>query len=166
MATNTYNETTDLILGEELLLYVKEGTDLIPVAYATSHALSLNADSIDTSSKFSGVWKTAFPGQIGWTITAESLISRSTGHMSFQTLAKKAAKRVAIEVVIAQRKETPLDTEDQFAADEAKTWYSGLAYITALDKKADRGAICTSSITLQGAGALKGATGANLELEP
>lgn len=157
--TNTYKEATDTVLGEELLLYISTGGSLQPVAFASSHTLSMSADTIDTSNKMSGAWKAGVAGQIGWSISAEALVSRAVGHMSFATLADLMAKRKPIEVYIAERKATPLETEDPFAADIAKTWTSGTAYITSLDKKADRGAICTSSITLQGTGALVGANG-------
>lgn len=160
---NTYDESADLIRGEELLLYIKVGEVLTPIAFASSHTLSLSADTIDTSNKMSGAWKAAIAGQIGWTVTAESLLSKTAGHLSFATLAKLMAKRAPVEILIAERKATPLETEDPFTADTAAKWNSGTAFITSLDKKADKGAICSSSITLQGTGALKDSTGASLE---
>ncbi|BEG98106.1 phage tail tube protein [Bacteroides sedimenti] len=160
---NTYEESTDLLRGEELLLYVKSGEKYIPIAFASSHTLSLSADTIDTTNKFSGQWKTVIAGQIGWQVSAESLVSRTTGHMSYQTLAKLMAKRQPIEVVMAEPKATPGELDDEFAMDETKKWNAGTAYITSLDKKADKGAICSSSITLQGTGALKDSTGVALD---
>ena len=164
MATGVrYDESKDLIRGEELLIYVNDGAKTLPIAFASSHSLSLSADTIDTSNKMSGRWKAAISGQLGWQLTAEALLSKGTGHLSFQTLAKLMAKGSPVEVVIANAKTVVAPEDDAFAIDATKKWYSGTAFITSLDKKADKGAICSSSITLQGTGALKDSTGVDLD---
>ena len=150
-----YNETTDLIRGEDMMLYVREntGTDLAPVwadtpvAYATSNSVSYSLDTIDTSNKLTGNWKSALPGQIGWTVSTEALISNTTGHMSFQTLETMMIARNPIVVKFGK-------VGAGFALDTTTTYRSGYAIITALDLNTERGGICTSSITLQGNGKL------------
>lgn len=150
-----YNETTDLIRGEDMMLYVREntGTDLAPVwadtpvAYATSNSVSYSLDTIDTSNKLTGNWKSALPGQIGWTVSTEALISNTTGHMSFQTLETMMIARTPIMVKFGK-------VGAGFALDTSTTYRSGYAIITALDLNTERGGICTSSITLQGNGKL------------
>ena len=150
-----YNETTDLIRGEDMMLYVREntGTDLAPVwadtpvAYATSNSVSYSLDTIDTSNKLTGNWKSALPGQIGWTVSTEALISNATGHMSFQTLETMMIARQPIVVKFGK-------VGAGFALDTTTTYRSGYAIITALDLNTERGGICTSSITLQGNGKL------------
>lgn len=150
-----YNETTDLIRGEDMMLYVREntGTDLAPVwadtpvAYATSNSVSYSLDTIDTSNKLTGNWKSALPGQIGWTVSTEALISNTTGHMSFQTLETMMIARTPIMVKFGK-------VGAGFALDTTTTYRSGYAIITALDLNTERGGICTSSITLQGNGKL------------
>ena len=150
-----YNETTDLIRGEDMMLYVREntGTDLAPVwadtpvAYATSNSVSYSLDTIDTSNKLTGNWKSALPGQIGWTVSTEALISNATGHMSFQTLETMMIARNPIVVKFGK-------VGAGFALDTTTTYRSGYAIITALDLNTERGGICTSSITLQGNGKL------------
>ena len=150
-----YNETTDLIRGEDMMLYVREntGTDLAPVwadtpvAYATSNSVSYSLDTIDTSNKLTGNWKSALPGQIGWTVSTEALISNATGHMSFQTLETMMIARQPIVVKFGK-------VGAGFALDTSTTYRSGYAIITALDLNTERGGICTSSITLQGNGKL------------
>ena len=150
-----YNETTDLIRGEDMMLYVHEntGTDLAPVwvdtpvAYATSNSVSYSLDTIDTSNKLTGNWKSALPGQIGWTVSTEALISNATGHMSFKTLETMMIARTPIMVKFGK-------VGAGFALDTSTTYRSGYAIITALDLNTERGGICTSSITLQGNGKL------------
>lgn len=145
-----YVESTDLVRGEDMMLYVTVGADKIPIAYATSNSISYSLDTIDTSSKMSGDWKSAMPGQIGWTASSEALISNTTGHMSFAKLEELMVARVPIEVKFG----TVTAGSTEFALDATKKVRTGKAIITALDLTSERGGICTSSITLQGNGEL------------
>ena len=73
-----FNQGTDLELGEGLLLYVEDSEEtLTPVAYATTHTVSVNGDTIDTSSKMSGAWQDFLVGQLNWQVTSESLVSKT-----------------------------------------------------------------------------------------
>lgn len=153
----SYSETTDLIRGEDMMLYVQESQMLgepavatlvdVPVAYATSNSVSYSLDTIDTSNKLTGNWKSALPGQIGWTVSTEALISNAEGHMSFKTLETMMIARTPIVVKFGK-------VGTNFALDTTTTYRSGYAIITALDLNTERGGICTSSITLQGNGKL------------
>ena len=151
----TDSESTDLIRGEDMMIYVHEntGTEVAPVwvdtpvAYATSNSLSYSLDTIDTSNKFTGNWKSALPGQIGWTVSTEALISKTDGHMSFETLEELMIARKPITVKFGK-------VGAGFALDTTTKYRSGYAIITALDLNTERGGICTSSITLQGNGKL------------
>ena len=150
----SYNEGTDLVRGEDMMLYVGEKvgevTTYLPIAYATSNSISYSLDTVDTSSKMSGNWKSSMPGQIGWTASSETLISNTTGHMSF---AKLEAMMIAREPILVKfGNVTAASTE--FTLDATKPSRSGSAIITALEITSEKGGICTSSITLQGNGAL------------
>ena len=149
-----YNQKTDLIKGEALMVYVGETvgevTTYSPIAYASTHTLSINGDTIDTSSKFSGAWKEFLVGQLNWQLTSESLVSKTSGHMSFNTLKELMAKREPILIKIG----SPVVDDAEFALDESAETASGSAVITSLEKTATSGELCTSSITLQGTGAL------------
>lgn len=157
----SYDISTDGIRGDELMLFIKRGSDYLPIAYAKTHTLSLSSDSIDTSNKMDGKWKSSLAGKIGWSITSDCLISKTTGHLSAQTLAILMAKQEPIELAIGIPKEG-LEGE-KFTYDSTNTWYTGSATITSLDQKADAGAMCESSITLEGQGALKDSTGTALD---
>lgn len=153
-----YNQNTDLVLGEGLMIYVetKEGetTTLSPIAYATSHSLSVNGETIDTSSKMSGNWQDFLVGQLGWQLTSDSLISKTVGHMSFNTLLALMVERKGINIVIG----TPTENDEEFELDETKPQVKGMAVITSLEQTANKGEVCTSSLTLQGKGELKSTT--------
>lgn len=149
-----FDQSTDLQLGEGLLLYVEdmvgEVATLIPVAYATTHTVSVNGNTIDTSSKMSGAWQDFLTGQLNWQITSESLVSKTSGHMSFNALLALMVKREAINIKIG----TPTDATD-FTLDATKPSLEGEAVITALEQTATMSEVCTSSLTLQGKGELK-----------
>ena len=87
---------------------VAETPTLIPVAYATTHTVSVNGDTIDTSSKMSGAWQDFLVGQLNWQVTSESLVSKTSGHMSFNTLLSLMVKREPINIKIG----TPTDDTD------------------------------------------------------
>lgn len=154
----SYSETTDLVRGEDMMLYVRENTGTVedpvlvdtPIAYATSNSLSYSLDTIDTSNKMSGDWKSALPGQIGWTISTDALISATDGHMSYDTLEDLMIARNPITVKFGK-------VGSAFALDVSTIVRSGEAVITSLELNTERGGICTSSITLQGNGKLTAA---------
>lgn len=149
----SYNQNEDLQLGEGLMIYIVGGTSedptYSPIAYATSHTLSVNGETIDTSSKMSGNWQDFLVGQLNWQITSESLISKTEGHMSYNSLLALMVQRKGIKVVIG----TPTDATD-FVLDPSKPKVEGEAVITSLEQTAAKGEVCTSSLTLQGKGKL------------
>lgn len=149
-----FDQGTDLQLGEGLMLYVGttvgEATTYTPVAYATTHTLSVNGNTIDTSSKMSGAWQDFLVGQLNWQITSESLVSKTSGHMSFTSLLALMVAREGIKITIG----TPVVDSADFALDSAKPVLEGTAVITALEQTATMSEVCTSSLTLQGKGEL------------
>ncbi len=150
-----FNQKTDLTKGEALLLYISEDTEgtasYQPIAYASSHSLSINGDTIDTSSKMSGAWKEFFIGQLNWQVTSESLVSKAAGHMSFKSLKTLMTAREPILIKIG----SPTASSEDFELGSASEVASGSAIITSLEQTAANGELCTSSITLQGTGELE-----------
>lgn len=159
MAGKKYDSSKDMIVGDKLMLFVevtKEPStkEIVPIAFGTSCGIDISADTIDTSNKMSGNWKEYLTGQLGYTVSSESMLSLKSGHMSFVTLKELMKKRTPIPFVIAKTEET----EGDFPKGEE--YVKGNAIITALSMKADNGAICTSSVTLQGTGPLEDGVGA------
>ena len=145
-----YVESTDLVRGEDMMLYVMIASVATPIAYATSNSLSYSLDTIDTSSKMSGDWKSAMPGQIGWTVSTDALISNTSGHVSFAKLEELMTARIPIQVKFG----TVTDASAEFELNANKPVRTGYAIITSLEMTSEKGGICTSSITLQGNGEL------------
>lgn len=158
MAEKKYDSSKDMVVGDKLMLFVEVTKDLqkevVPIAFGTSCGIDISADTIDTSNKMSGNWKEYLTGQLGYTVSSESMLSLKTGHLSFVTLKKLMKKRTPIPFVIAKTEES----EGDFPKGEE--YVKGNAIITALSMKADNGAICTSSVTLQGTGPLEDGAGA------
>ena len=159
MAEKKYDSSKDMIVGDKLMLFVevtKEPStkEIVPIAFCSSCGIDISADTIDTSNKMSGNWKEYLTGQLGYTVSSDSMLSLKSGHMSFVTLKELMKKRTPIPFVIAKTEET----EGDFPKGEE--YVKGNAIITALSMKADNGAICTSSVTLQGTGPLEDGAGA------
>lgn len=159
MAEKKYDSSKDMIVGDKLMLFVevtKEPStkEIVPIAFGTSCGIDISADTIDTSNKMSGNWKEYLTGQLGYTVSSESMLSLKSGHMSFVMLKELMKKRTPIPFVIAKTEETDGDYP------KGEEYVKGNAIITALSMKADNGAICTSSVTLQGTGPLEDGAGA------
>lgn len=158
MAEKKYDSSKDMVVGDKLMLFVEVTKELqkevVPIAFGTSCSIDISADTIDTSNKMSGNWKEYLTGQLGYTVSSESMLSLKTGHLSFVTLKELMKKRTPIPFVIAKTEES----EGDFPKGEE--YVKGNAIITALSMKADNGAICTSSVTLQGTGPLEDGAGA------
>lgn len=158
MAEKKYDSSKDMVVGDKLMLFVEVTkelqTEVVPIAFGTSCGIDISADTIDTSNKMSGNWKEYLTGQLGYTVSSESMLSLKTGHLSFVTLKELMKKRTSIPFVIAKTEES----EGDFPKGEE--YVKGNAIITALSMKADNGAICTSSVTLQGTGPLEDGVGA------
>lgn len=153
MAEKKYDSSKDMVVGDKLMLFVEVTKELkkevVPIAFGTSCGIDISADTIDTSNKMSGNWKEYLTGQLGYTVSSESMLSLKTGHLSFVTLKELMKKRTPIPFVIAKTEESGGDFP------KGEEYVKGNAIITALSMKADNGAICTSSVTLQGTGPLE-----------
>ena len=145
MATN---QEPDLLKGDKVMLFLKDSTSQKPVAYATSCGYDQSTDTIDTSNKMSGDWKDFMAGQNSFTISSESLLSMTTGQMSFAAMKAIADARTPVNFYLCKAVE---GEDGEYTPGTVLA--SGKAIFTALSLKADNGAVCTSSATLQGKGA-------------
>ena len=92
-----YDHQKDTIKGDKVFLFI----DDVPIAFGTSATLDLGIDTIDASSNMSGQWKSAVSGQLNWKISSDSLLSRKSGHLSFDTLLEMQRQGTAINIVWA-----------------------------------------------------------------
>lgn len=148
--TVTYDSSKDTIVGDKLMLFVEDTEgELSPIAFGTSCSLEISADTIDTSNKMGGNWKEYLTGQLGYTISSESMLSLTAGHMSFTKLMELMAARTPITFYFAKTVGAP-----EFGKEN--DLYTGKAIITSLSMTAENGNISTCSCTLQGNGKISG----------
>ena len=154
-----WNENEQLIQGDNLLLYLVDSGHVL--AYATSCSVQIDAESIDTSSKFSCKWASAMGGKAGYTISADALYASLSGAtsgiaLSFDTLIEHMVKGDQIEWYMGEEVETndPCD-ENAHRLNTSATYYNGTAVVTSCSLEAGNNAIASCSITLTGAGEIQ-----------
>lgn len=131
------------IAGAEVLLQVKDGSDLVTVAGQSGTTLNMSADTIDVTDKTSGGWKTSIAGLREWSIDQD--VFYTIGDASNKLLMDAFVNREPIEAVIRIGKNDEADG----------TTFTGQVYITdfPLDLALDNAV--SVSMSLAGASALE-----------
>nr|DAJ23566.1 MAG TPA: major tail protein [Caudoviricetes sp.] len=141
---------TKYIKGGDLMLFEKgTGNTYTAFAFAKSHSLQIDADSLEVSSKDSGKWKEFLTTKLSWTINAEHLFTET----DYNSMMDKLIARQPIEVMFAIATNAN-DEEKPSEGWQAGAGWKGSAVITSISTNANDGEIATYSITLQGASAL------------
>lgn len=149
-----WNENVDLIMGDSLLLYLTSGKTV--VAYATSCSLQVDAETIDTSSKFSCKWQSNMGGKAGYTINADALYCNNASGISFDKLLEMMVSGEQVEWYIGEEAAHSGSCESNpHTLDTAKTYYNGKAVVTSCSLEAGNNEIATCSITMTGAGEIQ-----------
>lgn len=151
MAAVKHDSNTDIFRGQ-LFLFIGEN----PIAYGTSATMQISTAEIDISNKMLGDhWKGSLPGQKSFTISSDSLVTRATGQVSFDTLLAKQLADETIEFFIGEASVTEQTaTGGKFALDTTKPHYTGTVMITSLEIKSETNGLATCTTSLAGVGAL------------
>ena len=130
------------------------------IAYATSHTLTINGNTIDISSKDHGFWGASEIGNITWEITSENLFTDKYYTLLFDAMINKTQLTVALGFASDWDVNGLTGNNTQYDLDKTSNYYSGKVYVTSLTANANTGENATMSITLTGCGALvkKGTT--------
>lgn len=147
-----------IIKGDELMLFDANGES---IALATSHTLSISADSAQINCKDGGIWSSGTVNQLSWTIDTDNLYSTA----EFDYLFGIMTARTPVDVYFGLRSETGTGDVDTDGSDPAtgsqKVWtkattgtYTGKAVITSLNVNAPSGDNATFTASFQGVGAL------------
>jgi len=137
--------------GIDFIVNVNTGTEAsptwTPVAGQRGASLTLNADTIDITSKDSNNWKEVVAGQKNWSIKFDSLvIMNDTGDGYDTSLEALESAYMSGNTVMAQIK-TPMTSGSAVT-------YTGSAVITDLSYDYAQDKEATFSGTLQGTGAI------------
>lgn len=142
---------TKYIKGGDLMLFEKgTGNTYTAFAFAKSHSLQIDADSLEVSSKDSGKWKEFLTTKLSWTINAEHLYTEE----NYNSMMDKLIARQPIEVMFAICTNSNDEDGKPESGWTAGAGYKGSAVITSISVNANDGEIATYSITLQGASPL------------
>ena len=149
------------INGSDLMLFIEstgEGTAFKSIAFATSHSLSISAETVETSSKDTGgKWVSKAPRKLSWTMSTENLYSLDGEGSTYDDLFTAMTERKELSVVFSLEKEyaakkdevpeggwTPVTTGQ----------YKGKVVITSLELNAPNGDNATFTASFEGVGAL------------
>ena len=148
-----------IIKGGDLMLFINNKS----IGYATSHSLSISADTKETSTKDSGgKWQTSEVGIISWTASSENLYANEAEGMTYSDLFDAMVARTPIDAVFTlEGNSTNLETgkSDEVPTGgwtpKAKTGYQGKVIITSIELNAPNGEDASFTVQFQGTGALK-----------
>lgn len=143
-----------VINGGDLMLFIGGKS----IAFATSHKLSINVETVETSSKDTGgKWVSKAARKISWNCSTENLYSNDGEGVNFDQLFDMLVARNEVQAVFC------LEKDYAAKADEVPEggWipstdivYSGKVIITALEANAPNGDNATFTATFEGVGAL------------
>ena len=138
---------SNIVLGTELMLF-KDG---VALAAATACKLTLNANTLETSSKDSGKWTSNQPAKLSWSCSSDNLFTID----DYEYLMDACIKRDEIEVQFSTVQNPNSDSGMPDGGWQPNTnGYRGMAIITSIDMNAPDGDNATYSISLTGSGAL------------
>jgi len=148
------------IKGSDLMLFIKpNGTSTFKsIAFATSHSLSINGESTETSSKDNGgKWVSKQMQRLSWTVSTDNLYSLDGEGSVYDDLFTVMTERKEIDIVFS------LENGYEDKADEVPTggWspitspqYKGKVLMTSLELNAPNGDNATFTASFEGVGAL------------
>lgn len=146
----------NIIKGDDLMLFDASGHS---IAYATSHVLTVNAETVDINTKDHGVWGGSEVNKITWEISSDNLYTDD----AYDTLFNMLLAKQAVDVYFGHKTETGTGTVvdgDYDYWSKGTGCYTGKAYITSLVANANSGENATLQVTLKGAGKIEKASNA------
>lgn len=140
----------NIIKGDDLMVFVNGSA----IAFATSHNLTLTANTVEINSKSHGFWGQNEISTLGFEMSSENLYTAG----DFDTLFSAWVSKTPVTLVFSQSKDSTAANTDGHALPEGDEWsstgtkYTGKAYITSLSANAATGENATLSVTFSGCG--------------
>ncbi len=139
-----------VINGGDLMAFV----DGKSIGFATSHTLTINLATAETTSKDSGgKWQSSEARLLSWTVDSENLMSNDAEGVTYDTLFNTMTARTSVTLKFAVKAETA-DTVPDGGWTPKTTYRTGSAYITALTLNAPNGDNATFTVSFTGSGPL------------
>lgn len=149
-----YNDA-NIIQGSDLMLFIGGKS----IAFATSHSLSLSAETVETTNKDTGgKWVTKAARKISWTMNTENLYCVTGEGNTYDELFDAMVNRTALDVVFTLEGNSTTSKLDEVPTDgwtpKATSGYVGKAYVTSLELNAPNGDNATFTASFEGCSAL------------
>lgn len=144
---------TDIIKGSKLMVFLNDN----PIAFATSHSLSITMNTTEVSTKDHGDFPAVIAQNISWEITTENLYS-DAGQTALWN-AMKSMQPVTIKFAPASNYSNT-EAQKGIVGEQGGSWTadtaiaSGKALVTSLSVNAPAGDNSTLSATFTGVGEL------------
>lgn len=147
--------------GKDFMIFIGSKA----TALATSHKLTLTAETGDAASKDDGMWDEGIVTKMSWEASTEALVSADADVESFDTLYDAFIAGEAVDIVSGIPANLTNDgvPSDGWKSPDTKTgqiYYKGKALITSLDRTDAKGSNSSMTVQLKGQGKLEKATGA------
>lgn len=145
---------TNIIKGSRLMVFLNDA----PIAFATSHSLSITVNTSEVSTKDHGDFPSVIGNNITWEITTENLYSDNAE--SALWAAMKTMQPVTVKFAPATNYSNETSQKGIVGVESATEWTagtaiaSGKALITSLSVNAPAGDNATLSATFTGVGEL------------
>ena len=141
--------------GRSLMVFISNGTSLIPVALSTNCTISLNTETSDSKTKDDGVWGAQEISGLTWEISNESLhtVDTRTIDWTYDAQFEKMVAGNPVDVCFG----VPTNANTTGLPDAGWTspgTYTGKATITSLELNGPVDGDATVSVSLTGYGAL------------
>ena len=143
----------DIIKGNKLMVFLNDA----PIAFATSHSLSITVNTSEVSTKDHGDFPSVIGNNITWEITTENLYSDNAESVLWTAM--KTMQPVTVKFAssnysneTSQKGIVGVESATEWSVDKAIA--SGKALITSLSVNAPSGENATLSATFTGVGEL------------
>lgn len=143
------------IKGGDLMLFVGGKS----IAFATSHTLTISADTEDTSNKDEGGgdWQTNEVKTLSWTAKSENLYANEGNGETYDDLFDLMVAKTPVDAIFSKKTETVTDVPtDGWTPSVPK--YTGKVIITSLELSAPNGSNASYTADFTGYGELKKVT--------
>lgn len=138
--------------GKDFMIFV----DGKATALATSHKLTINAETSDSASKDDGMWDEVIVSKMSWEASTEALVAADATADSYDTMLDLMLANEPVDLVMGIPTNITNDglPEAGWTAPTGK-YYNGKAIITTLDRTDSKGSNATFSASFKGVGKLE-----------
>lgn len=142
----------NVVAGKDLMIFVNNN----PTALATSHSLTITAETSEAASKDDGAWGAATVTKFSWEGSTEALVSMDENANSYDSMYDAMMTRQPVDIISGR----PSNATDDGVPEEGwkvptTKMYKGKALITSLQRNDPNGDNSTMSVTFTGVGKLE-----------